>query len=51
MENLALIEGWPLVGGISDTIIHSLFSEIVASLERWPHWRGGLRASSQGGHI
>ena len=28
---VALLEGWPLVGGILDTIIQSLFYEIMAS--------------------
>ena len=31
MENLALLEGWPLVRGILNTIIQTLFSEIVVS--------------------
>ena len=33
MENVALLEEWPLVTGILDTIIQSLISEILASLE------------------
>ena len=33
---MALLEGWPLVRGISDTIIHDLFSGIVALPEGWP---------------
>ena len=28
--NLALLEGWPLVRGIVDTIIHGMFSESIA---------------------
>ena len=33
---MALLEGWPLSRGISDAIIHSLFSEIVALYKGWP---------------
>ena len=36
MDNLALLEGWPLMEGISDPVIHGSFSEIVALLEGWP---------------
>ena len=30
MENLAILEGWPLMGGISYAAIHSFLSKIVA---------------------
>ena len=41
--NLVLLEGWPLVRGILNTIIQSLFSEIMASKEDI--------ATGGGGHI
>ena len=30
IDNLALLKGWRLMRGISDTIIHDLFSGIMA---------------------
>ena len=39
MENLALLEEFCFVRGIVDTIIHDLFSEIVALYEGWPRVR------------
>ena len=35
MKSLTLLEGWPLVGDILDTIIYSLASETMSLQEGW----------------
>ena len=41
MVNLALLEGWPLVRGIVDIIIHSLFSENCGLIRGVAYGEGG----------